>query len=511
MPIGPLPAGPAARLPTPLTSLVARDQELAAVLALLRDPGVRLLTLTGPGGVGKTRLAIAAAHGVADDFPDGVAFVDLAPIANPDLVLAAIAGALGLRDMGNRSLHDRLLDVLADRRLLLVLDNFERVVAAGPRLRDLLGACPGVTLLVTSRIGLRLSGEREFPVAPLPLGTSTAAGEAAVSGAVRLFADRAQAVRPDFRLTTETLPAVVEIVDRVDGLPLAIELAAARMKALTPAALLQRMEQRLPLLSGGVRDLPLRQQTMRDTIAWSHDLLTPADQALFRRLSIFSGGFTLAAATAVAASPLDDDSPTADELSALEGITSLIEQSVVRRAPAPGDEPRYAMLETVREYARERLDASDEGNAVLRRHATYFLAFAEAADGSPSPPRTVAATGGSVWAMRQRLLGRHMDDWLDRLEADHDNLRAALDRLAHAGAPETFLRLARALCIFWVHRGPYEEGRAWLERALARGGETSPLLRPRCIARARVAGREPGRCRAGRVVLLREPGRFSGA
>jgi predicted ATPase len=295
----PLPDSAGARLPVSLTPLIDRDREVAAVVGLLRDPGVRLMTLTGPGGVGKTRLAIAAASEVSGDFPDGVAFINLAPLADPDLVVASIAGALGLRDMGTRSLYDRLVDVLIGRRMLLVLDNFEQVVSAGPRLRELLGACPGVQLLVTSRIGLRLSGEREFPVSPLPLPDVD--GEAVNqdigrSGAVRLFTERAQAVNPDFRLTAETLPAVADIVARVDGLPLAIELAAARIKALPPAALLARLERRLPLLRGGARDLPLRQQTMRNTIGWSYDLLDDTEQALFRRIAVFVGGFSLEAA-----------------------------------------------------------------------------------------------------------------------------------------------------------------------------------------------------------------------
>ncbi|MGH2601404.1 MAG: ATP-binding protein, partial [Dehalococcoidia bacterium] len=287
-----------APLPRPLTSLVDREQERATLVGLLGDPAVRLLTLTGPGGVGKTRLAIAA----AGDFPDGVAFVHLAPVTDPDLVETTIAHALGLQDMGAEPLADRLARLLGDTRLLLLLDNFEQVVTTAPLVTDLLGACAGLTALVTSRVRLRLSGEWEFPVPPLALAAPTERpgnNRAAQADAVLLFAERARAVQPDFAVTAELASAVTEIVRRVDGLPLAIELAAARVKTLPPVALLDRLERRLPLLTGGGRDLPPRQQTMRDTIAWSQDLLSPAEQALFRRVSVFVGGCTLDAAEAV--------------------------------------------------------------------------------------------------------------------------------------------------------------------------------------------------------------------
>ena len=463
----PLAHGAGGHLPVALTSLIARDQELAAVVALLRDPGVRLLTVTGPGGVGKTRLAIAAATAVADDFPDGVVFVSLAPITDPDLVLPTIAGALGLRDMGAASLPDRLLDVLADRRVLLILDNVEQVVTAGSRLRDLLGACRGVTLLVTSRSRMRLSGEREFPVAPPPLPQSdpVAGEDARESGAVRLFVERAQAVEPDFRLTSETLPAVSAIVSRVDGLPLAIELAAARVKALPPAALLQRLEQRLPLLSGGARDLPPRHQTMRDTIAWSYDLLNDLEQALFRRLSVFVGGFTLDAAEAIGAAAADGSSElrAISAIDTMDGITSLIDHSLLRQSVAFSDEPRYQMLETVREFGLERLKASGETEdfAVRAAHAAHALALAV-----------------SQW---EREFTPGFEEMLARLDAERDNIRAALGWAEEAGEAEIGLRLAEAMSFYWLLRGHFHEGRGWLERALRRGDQAPAALRMRAM------------------------------
>lgn len=440
--------GGATRIPRPLTPLIARDVEVAQIASLLHDPGVRLLTLTGPGGVGKTRLAIAAATAAADRFPDGQAFIDLSPVRDPDLVLTTVANSLGLRDMGAEPLHDRLSTVIADRRLLLVLDNFEQVVVAAPRLLELLDTCSELALLITSRIRLRISGEREFPVTPLPIDTPADAGEAEVSGAIRLFFERARATQPHVGPGAETTPAVAEIVRRVDGLPLAIELAAARITSLPPASLLQRLEQRLPLLSGGARDLPLRQQTMRDTIGWSYDLLDDAGQRLFRRLGIFVGGFTLEAAEAIVADQTGSDgvSRPAVPFEVLEGITALIEHSLLRQSEGHDGAPRYRMLETVREYARERLADSGERDLMHARHAAYYLALAE--------------DGGMA------LTGPVSTEWLATLDRERGNLRAALHRTLEQHDVERATRLGAALWRFWEHRRELIEGRAHLEAIL---------------------------------------------
>jgi non-specific serine/threonine protein kinase len=485
----PLPHPPLrARVSVPLNPLVGRESDMAALVEAVRRSGARLLTLTGPGGVGKSRLALAAAAALTDAFPDGVGFVDLTPIGDPALVLPTIAHALGVRDAGNQPLAARLVSSLQERRLLLVLDNFERVVGAGPLITKLLAACPLVVVLVTSRVRLRVSGEREFTVRPLALpdpGGHASVAAAAQPAAVRLFAERAQAVLAGFSLTPDNAAAVGEICRRLDGLPLAIELAAARAKVLPPAALLARLDRRLPLLTGGPRDLPDRLRTMRDAIAWSHDLLTEAEQALFRRLSVFVGGFTLEAAEAVLGAGGDDglalaplgttppprlkDAPTPP--SVLDGLASLVDQSLLHRIEATNGESRFGMLETVREFGLERLAASGEERAVRDAHARWCLDLAE-----QSPPFP--------------LRGTVHPEALDRVEAEAGNLREALAWHARRGDAVGLLELATALTQFWSLRGSMDEGGRWLERGLAMGGDAlPPVLQAAALHAAAALGR----------------------
>jgi predicted ATPase/DNA-binding CsgD family transcriptional regulator len=451
-------------LPVQLTPLVGREREIAAVAAALARSEVRLLTLSGAGGIGKTRIAIQAAHQVADRFADGVCFVSLATIGDAGLVAATIAQAVGLREIGDRPSLDGLKIFLRERELLLVLDNFEQVVAAAPLLTELLGACPGMTALVTSRATLRVHGEHDFPVPPLSLpseerGVGSEQNDSSPhsplltshSEAVRLFVERAQAVRPEFELNDDNAAAVAEIVRRLDGLPLAIELAAARAKVLAPNALLARLENRLTLLTGGARDLPDRQRTMRDAIAWSHDLLSGDAQVLFRRLAVFAGGFSLEAAE-----------EALGEAAVLDGLASLVDQSLLRQEAGPGGELRFRMLETVREYGLEQLAASGEGNEFRARHAAWFMALAER-------------------AAADFLRGEDVD-WSARLLAEQDNLRAALHWAVETGEGETAQRLAGALIWFWFNRGQFREGRGWLARARAIGGtEIPPAVRARTL------------------------------
>jgi len=449
----------AGALPVPVTPLVGREREAAAVEDLVVKEGVRLVSLTGPGGVGKTRLAVEAARRLDPGFADGVRFVELAAVSAADLVAAAIAAGFGLNTSASRLAGD-LKAYLRARRLLLVLDNFEQVVGAAPLLAELLAAAPGLVVLVTSRTVLRLRGEHEFPVPPLPVPPADAAPDPADLqryASVGLFTERAHAAAPGFELTAGNAAAVAEICRRLDGVPLAIELAAARVRLLPPQALLARLDQRFGLLTGGARDLPERQRTLRNTLDWSFGLLPAAEQALFARLAVFAGTFGLPAVEAVCGQAGDAAAASPDRgIGAgplVDTLGSLVDSSLVR-TQTRGGEPRFSLLETIREYALDRLRDSGDWNSVHDRHAVYFVDLAEPAEADLTGPGQLA--------------------WLDRLEAEHDNVRSAMSWLVDQDRLGPALRLGWATWRFWWLRGHAEELAHYIELILAKKEQLPP-------------------------------------
>lgn len=442
----------APRLSVAHSRLIGREQDAAMVVSLLRQPDVRLVTLIGPGGVGKTRLAEKIAASLNHDFSNGVLFVDLAPVNDPERVPYVIAQALELREAGGELIHDRLLGYLHKKEMLLLLDTMERVLDAAPFISELLAECSHLKVLVTSRAPLRLRGEQEFQVQPLTFPTPTqlsSTDDLLQYSAVALFVQRTRLVKPDFKNDDDSLRIIADICSRLDGLPLAIELAAARVKHLPLSELRDQSVHRMEILTGGPRDVPERQQRMSDTIAWSYELLNPIEQRIFRQLSVFVGSWSLQAAHFMCSADVE-------HTNLLDALRVLVDNSLVTLSEA-----RYRMLDTIHEFAQEQLARSGETQAIHQRHADYYLQFAQQA--APA------------------LEGGQLSEWHRRLELEEENLRAALHWLMENDETELGLRLAGSIWRYWQRQGNLGEGRRWLEGGLAKGKDVSKEVRANAL------------------------------